>query len=206
MLMIAALGVVIPLNVGVGLLGNNQFAATFNLSTTITWFVVASIATCIIAKRCIRNIRRYGIFGFSRHNWWFECARLAVIIGLFAGISCPVAAFFFPFLDAVILALFLSAIISTALFVITATVGYTVAFAKGARLHGKAFQCVHFFYCTMVPLTFLFASVLCWPQKVLWPNGVLVICCGIVSAFLLACGMLSIVCRYTKWEATTAAN
>jgi len=68
MMMIAALGVIIPLNVGVGLLGNNQFAAAFNLTTTNTWFIVASIATAVVAARCNHNIGRYGLFGFTQPN------------------------------------------------------------------------------------------------------------------------------------------
>lgn len=199
MMMIAALGIIIPLNVGVGLLGNNQFAVTFNLTTTITWFIVASLATAIVAARCTNNVRRYGVFGFTRPNWWFECGRLSVIVGLFAGISCP-AAFFLPFRDSVIPALLATAAASACLFVFTATVGYIVARVNHSRVNSKAFQCVHYFYCTMVPVTLLITSAICWPQPVFWPNGFLVICGGIASAILCACGMLSVVSRYKQWK------
>lgn len=199
MMMIAALGVIIPLNICIGLLGNNQFAATFNLTTTITWFIVASIATAMVAARCIHNIRRYGIFGFTRPKWWFECGRLNLVVGMFAGISFP-AAFFLPFRDAVIPALLVTAVASAVFFVVTATVGYVTAFATRSRVNSKAFQCVHYFYCTMVPVILLIASAMCWPQPIFWPNGFLVICGGAVSAFFCVCGMLSVEHRQKQWE------
>ena len=199
MMMIAALGVIIPLNVGVGLAGNNQFAATFNLTTTMTWFIVASIATILVASRCICNIGRYGVFGFTRPNWWFECGRLSVIISLFAGISCP-AAFFLPFRDTAIPILLATVVATAALFVVTATIGYLSALVNRSRFNSKAFQCVHYFSCIMVPEVLLMTSAMCWPQPVFWPHGFLVICGGGVSVVLCACGMLSLVSRHKRWE------
>lgn len=199
MMMIAALGVIIPLNMGIGVLGNNQFAVAFNLTTTVTWFIVASIATAIVAARSIHNIHRYGVFGFTRPNWWFECGRLTVVVSLFAGISCP-AAFFLPFGEAVIPTLLLTTVAGAVLFVVTATVGYVGAFVSRSRVNSKAFQCVHYFYCTMVPLALLITMVMCWPQPDFWPNGFLVICGGGVSAILCAGGMLSVVSRHRQWE------
>ncbi|QDU39411.1 hypothetical protein Mal4_37560 [Maioricimonas rarisocia] len=204
MMMIAALGVIIPLNIGVGVLGNNQFAVWFNLTTMITWFIVASFATALVAARCTKNILRYGVFGFARPNWWFEFGRLSVIVGLFAVISCP-AAFFLPFRNSVVPALLATAAASAVLFVVAATVGYVLAFVNHSPVNSKAFQCVHYFYCTMVPVTLLITSAICWPQAVFWPNGFLVICGGVASAILCACGMLSVVSRYNQWETEEAS-
>ncbi len=199
MMMIAALGIILPLNVVIGILGNNRFAATFSLATTISWLVVSLIATGLVVTGCLRNIRRYGVFGYTRTNWWFECGRLAVIICLFAVVACP-AACFLPWQDTTLPILLATAAVSSLLFIVTSTAGYIIRYVKQSRPTSKAFQCVHYFYNLLVPLALLIGSALCWPQNVLWPNGVLVLCAGLGSTVPCAAGILTIVNHYTEWE------
>jgi hypothetical protein len=199
MMMIATLGVIVPLNVGVGLLGNKQLAATFNLTTTLSWFIVSFAATSIVVLRCIRNIRRYGITGFTRPNWWYECGRLNMILTLFSLIACP-AAFYFQLGDPVISALLIGCVTCAVAFVLTTSVGYASSFVNGFRSNTKAFQCVHYFYCTLVPVGLLIASAMFWPQPVFWPNGCLVVLSIAGSAILCAAGMLSISTRHKQWN------
>lgn len=199
MMMIAALGIILPLNVGVGWLGDNQMAATFHLTTSLSWLIVSALATLIVAGRCVRNLRRYGPLGFTRANWWFECGRLNVILSLFALLSCPIA-WFLPARNTLIPALLLGCLTGGAAFVLTASIGYASCVVHRLRRPTKAFQCVHYFYCTLLPWGGLITAALFWPQPAFWPDGCLVIAALAVFAMLCLGGIMSICHHHKQWE------
>ena len=199
MMMIAALGIILPLNVGVGLLGRNEIAATFHLTTSLSWLIVSAVATLIVLGRSVRNLRRYGLAGLTRANWWFECGRLNVILSLFALLCCPIA-WFLPARNTTIPALLTGSLICGAAFVVTASIGYASRVVQRFPRPTKAFQCVHYFYCTLVPLGGLITSALFWPQPAFWPDGCLVIAALAVFAVLCLGGIMSIFHHHKQWE------
>lgn len=200
MMMIAALGVIVPLNVCIGWLGNVPLMKTFNLLTWIAWFIVGGAATLVVALQSIRNLFRLGLQAMIRHRWWFELARLLWIACLFSTISMAVSLFAivgdFGFLLLEVMA------ISFVGFMIAASMGYALSFASGKPRHGRAFECVHYFYCILGSIGLLVTAIVTWPEGQFdWSTAIASVVLAVAGIVLMTYSFISTIIRGEKTEA-----
>jgi len=197
MLMIAGGGVILTLNVGVGLLANVQLARTFNLLCWCEWILIGGGASTILVARSHRNMVRFGAWGICRPRWWFELARSLWIVFLFVLALVPLGA---PFLwkgqpPAIINTIGGLSLLLTChafvLFLSVATVGYGLSFLKGMPRRGHAYQCVRYFYAIVGGICLITYAGLKWPPAVVWLGGVALVTVGIMGAVMLFAGFVS---------------
>jgi hypothetical protein len=196
MLMIAALGTMSGLNVAFGQLG---------LATWITWFVVGSLATWIVAARSGRNLFRFGPWGFTRPRCWFESARLLFIVTLFAALTL-VLSFSLPRAGGLRLPgaardlLYESGKWSAAGFFFAATAGYAISFVRRLPRRGQAFELVHYFYTIIGGLFLVTLAAIGWPPPAIWPAGVVTALLGVAGLSIFIGGFVTVIIRFERWD------
>lgn len=188
MMIIAAFGVLVGINAGFGLFGNNGFVRIANYVAISTWYLVSTIATMAVSYDGIRNIIRFPT-GYNRPRLWFEISRLAfnficlLLVTVFAiaitNLKPP------AIIDKLLLN---SALLNASVFMIASTIGYAASLATGRKRSGKAFQCVQFFY--GMTLAGLIVAVFAFALPIWIPilNNPLVLATAIASVALLGIG------------------
>ena len=190
MMIIASFGVLLGINAGFGLLGNNAFVRNANYVAISTWYLVSTVATMAVSYDGFRNIFRFPT-GYLRPRLWFEISRLAfnficlllvTIFGIAITNLKPPAV-----IDKLLLN---SVLLNASVFMIASTIGYATSLATGRKRTGKAFQCVQFFY--GMTLAGLIVAVFAFVLPIWFPilNNPLVLSTVIASmAFLGVCGL-----------------
>lgn len=157
---------------------------------------VSVVASAIAGLESIRNVVRFGGGGVLRPRWWFELARLlwicclitalaflaVVLVMMKFGVSC----------EAVWQFLLVSTSGLFAGFLVAATAGFVLAFARRRARLGRANQCVRYFYTPIVGVSLLGFATALWPPAAFLPEAVAVATFGAVGIALLMAWMLSL--------------
>ena len=199
MLMIAAMGVFLPINLALGR-AFLQWTPFINLSTLLAWIVIGALACGLALRQGFLNLWRYSLCGWTRPHWWFEIARIGLLISVFS-VLLLVMLMLIPiqagaFITGESLAL-LAGFFGPIAF-LASSIGYVFAWTTGIRLRRKSFQCVHFFYCTIIPIAAMTLLAMLWPQPAFWPGGLLVMLGFLITMSLWTFGLLSLISHYEK--------
>ena len=85
-------------------------------------------------------------------------------------------------------------------FLVAATIGYLVSFVRWLPRNGRAYDCVHYFYCLFGSLGLIaYAAVLLSskPTPLITTAAIVV---GVIGVVWLFFGFLSIIRRYEAWQ------
>jgi len=213
MFLLAIAGSVFPLNLMFARQQKVLWIELFNLASFGTWAIVGVLAMLMTSVRAATAFRRLGFAGPTRPRWWFEIARsgLNVAAVSFVGIVMFVGIMMGPMLNnpqpqfpaIVDIAFFTLANlleISLPIFLAAATTGYGVSFVFRKPRIGQAYDCVHFFYVTFVPLGLLVYAALLIPPQPQLPAIVIPGAIGIVGVLGLLLGFISNIRRHEARE------
>ena len=186
MMMIATVGVLLGVHLGLGLFGANAVGRVFNYLALATWFVVASVASMTVFVDGIHNVRRLGTLRISLPQWWFELSRLTWIGFLFVALSVPLIELvpreqtysLGPRLLIVAATLFIG-------FLVLATIGYGVSAITGRGRSGRAFECVQYFHWIIVP-TSAFVAFAVWLPSLVTTVVVCIVTASLTGITVLA--------------------
>jgi hypothetical protein len=205
MLMIAALGSAYGMHEMWELILGPQMAFPLQGLTWLTWFAIGLIATCTIARRGVTHLWQLGFWGLTRPRWWFEAARLALLLSLFDVFILLFAISVVPngargrLADTTTIAYFsLGPLVVS--WVVAASVGYVLAWLRWRAPRGKAFDCVHYFYVISVGIWLATSGVLMFEAQGPWLVQVFAVGIGGIGVLLLVFGFISIVKRWEKHD------
>ena len=144
MMLVAVIGTVA---FGGAFIRGSILLTTLLYSWAFCWTIVSTIAAGFVLFDSLRNIRRFGSRAFTRSRFWFELSRSACIVGVVAAISALLMGYFDAPAFGQLGELTLCAIIPCfVIFFVASTIGYVVMLAARQRPHGRALECVNFFY------------------------------------------------------------
>ena len=193
MMLIATMGSLVGINVGVGIFGQNAFVVAVNYFSVATWFAVGSITTTAVLLDSIRNLSRYGSVPFGRPRWWFEVSRSMWLITLVLGLTLFLPAIVpLPVADRCANAAFIAGPFAFGIFVVSATSGFITSAITGRPRRGLAYECVQYFY-VFTCVFFGVGAVLFWlPRVVPIQDGPLTVATCLIAASLLGIFVLKI--------------
>jgi hypothetical protein len=201
MMLIAAMGTLFFIGQGFGLLGGVLAVKIFNWVAIATWLVVGLIASLAVTIDGISNFRRLGIRGIVRPRWWFELARLTWMLFLLGALSLPLLHFSgIPPLSNAGDHLFRALPAIFVIFMFFGTIGYLVSALSGRRPHGRAFECVEYFYWILGSVVAVTMFVVWLPAKVRWAQPLTLTAC-VVAASLMGIVLLKV---GNRWQASAS--
>jgi hypothetical protein len=196
--LIAILGIMAGINELLGGQGNLWWVDALNLIGCTTWAIIAVLSIFIIGRRSAATMHRIGLWGATRPRWWFELARMLSSLTTIAGLSTTVLLVIaFRLRPSTIwLAIsFAVVLISLASFFVSASIGYAISFERSLPRTGRAYECVHFFYCVSGPLTMCAIAAGTWSVGGGLGSKVLSLGLCVIAILWMAIGLLTLADR-----------